>query len=103
MGTIAFRGFSLHASPGLSINISMDVPKYPPILRMFRQMICLPNNWVIGRLGAPAYPPKTVIVQPGSLLFKKTGLDRNGGVLSQKKFTICLDLFLVLLPLYVTK
>jgi hypothetical protein len=29
--------------------------------------------------------PETVIVQPGSLLFKKTGLDRNGGVLSQKK------------------
>jgi len=28
---------------------------------------------------------ETVIVQPGSLLFKKTGLDRNGGVLSQEK------------------
>jgi hypothetical protein len=28
---------------------------------------------------------KTAIVQPGSTKLKKTGLDRNGGVLSQEK------------------
>ena len=39
---------------------------------------------------------KTVIVQPGSTKLKKTGLDRNGGVLSQKKVMLGLDLFLVL-------
>jgi hypothetical protein len=42
---------------------------------------------------------KTVIVQPGSTKLKKTGLDRNGGVLSQEKPILDLDLILVLFTL----
>jgi hypothetical protein len=42
---------------------------------------------------------KTVIVQPGSTKLKKTGLDRNGGVLSQEKGTLGLDRILVLFTL----
>jgi hypothetical protein len=41
-----------------------------------------------------------VIVEPGSLRVQKNAAPAaHGGVLSEKKFTILLDFFLVLLPL----